>query len=130
MILQHNRESRRDRLDADRLHTYDLPQIAGALREEPEYDRNGRNSTVLVKQPSLRVLLVALRAGGELPEHHAPGPITVQVLRGEIRFKGDQRLVTLAQGQMLTLPAREAHAVEAVQESEILVTIGPERDPE
>jgi quercetin dioxygenase-like cupin family protein len=125
MILERTRTERKERLDAGLLHVFALKQYADALREEPEYDRNGRNGISLVKAKDLRVVLEVLRAGADVAEHRAPGTITVQVLEGEIRFQTGQDTFRVRQGEMLALPAGRLHSVEAVRDSAFLITIAP-----
>jgi quercetin dioxygenase-like cupin family protein len=124
-MLERTRTERLQRLDAGLLHVFALEQYARALRDEPAYERNGRNGVTLVKTPGLRVVLEALRAGSELAEHQAPGPITVQVLEGEVRFHTGEDTFRLRQGEVLALPASRRHAVEAVRDSAFLITIAP-----
>lgn len=53
---------------------------------DPELiNRSGRNARTLLKDGPLRVTLVVLGAAGELAEHEAAGPITVQVVNGRTR---------------------------------------------
>jgi quercetin dioxygenase-like cupin family protein len=125
MILERTRAERQERLDVGLLHVFALKQYTDALREEPEYVRHGRNGVTLVKTNGLRVLLEALRQGAELAEHRAPGPITVQVLEGEIRFQTGEDTFRVRQGETLALPAGRPHSVEAVRDSAFLITIAP-----
>jgi len=47
---------------------------------------SAKHSKTLVKNDDLRVVLFTMESGATLKEHYANGSITVQVLRGEIRF--------------------------------------------
>ena len=96
------------------------------LRDESEYARSGRIGRALVKSAGLRVLLQVLRAGSGIQEHHAPGPITVLGLEGELRFTALGETRSVRPGDLLSLPPREPHSVDAVQDSAFLLTIGPE----
>ncbi|MGV3721947.1 MAG: cupin domain-containing protein [Actinomycetota bacterium] len=125
MTLEHTRTEREARLLPEEVHLFDLPSTLETLRREPQYETNGRNGTTLVKNPEVRVVLQAMRPEAHLAEHHAPGPITVQVLEGEIEFKVGDRGHTLRPGSLLVLPARVPHSVRAVQESAFLLTIAP-----
>ncbi len=107
-------------------HVVDLNATLETLREEPEYGENGRNGVLLVKNAELRVVLQAMRAGAELLEHQAPGPITVHVLEGAVRFQVGEESVDLHPGELLTLAARRRHAVLALQDAVFLLTIAPE----
>lgn len=125
MAPEHSREERTARLLPEELHLFDLTATVQGLRGEPEYAANGRNGTTLVKDAEMRVVLQVLRGGAELVEHHAPGPITVQVLEGEIQFSVGKTVHTLRPGQLLALPTRIPHSVSAAQDAAFLLTIAP-----
>jgi quercetin dioxygenase-like cupin family protein len=126
MILDRTRAERKDRLDAGTLHAFALSDYADALRQEEPYITNGKNGLTLVKTPGLRVVLEVMRRGAELPEHRAPGPITLQVLEGEVRFTAGEEVYRIREGEALALPAGRPHAVEAVCDSAFLLTIAPQ----
>ena len=130
MILERTRTERQERLDEGTLHVFSLNEYARKLCEERAYAANGRDGVTLVKSPALRVVLEVLRAGAELAEHRAPGPITVQVLEGEIRFTAGEETFRVRTGEALALPAGRPHAVEAVRDSTLLITLAPAGRPE
>jgi quercetin dioxygenase-like cupin family protein len=126
MILERTRVEPEDQLDAGTLHAFALADYAAALREEAPYAANGRNGVTLVKSGGLRVLLEVLRRGAEVPEHRAPGPITIQVLEGEVRLCAGDEVFRIRDGEALALPTGRPHSVEAVQDSAFLLTLAPE----
>lgn len=130
MTPEHTRAERDARLFPQVPHLFDLRSTVETLRSEPPYTANGRNGVTLVKNPELRVVLQAMGAGSRLAEHHAPGPITVQVLEGELEFSVGETVHPLHAGSLLVLPARVPHSVHAVQESVFLLTIAPQAEPE
>lgn len=77
----------------------------------------------LLKTDNLEVLRLVLPAGKHLAEHKAPGEITVQCLEGEIQFTSPSGTQTLRPGELLFLNTAELHAVDAVQDSSVLVTL-------
>ena len=84
---------------------------------------SAKYSKTLVKNDDLRVVLFTMEAGATLKEHHADGSITVQVLRGEIRFSAPDQDHLLRTGEMIALGASITHAVESVGDSAFLLTI-------
>ncbi|MCC2669894.1 MAG: hypothetical protein K0Q72_2365 [Armatimonadetes bacterium] len=124
MLLERTRAGRQTRLHEGSLHTFPLEALVRELREEPTYLEHGRDGVMLLKMPGLRVLLQALRTGEGLSEHQAPGPITLQVVDGELRFQAGEEILYLGPGEVLTLPAAVPHAVEAVRDAAFLLTIG------
>lgn len=105
------------------LLTFDLGAEVELLHGEESWRRNGRNAKTLVKEPDLRVVLVALQAGTRLEEHRAPGRISIHTVRGQVRVRVADQVVELPAGHMLALEQNIAHDVEAQDESAFLLTI-------
>ena len=62
-------------------------------------------------------------AGKDIPLHKAPGEITVQCLEGRVAFTAAGQTHELAAGQLLYLTAAEPHALKAIEDSSLLVTL-------
>lgn len=103
----------RFRLEEELKATYDAEILA----------RSGRTARTLVKDHSLRVTIHMLAAGGSIPEHHADGPITVQVLHGSMTFTAASRAYDLREGDLLALDTGIAHSVQAREDVSFLLTI-------
>jgi quercetin dioxygenase-like cupin family protein len=91
----------------------------------------GRRAETLLKSPGLRVILVTMRAGAELREHAAPGPIAIQPLRGRFAFLVDGEAREVAAGTLLGVEGGVRHTVRAIEDGAFLLTIassGGERD--
>ena len=71
----------------------------------------------------LRQTLIALRAGSDLDEHENPGEATVQVLLGRVTLVCGETRWNGSPGDLLTVPDAR-HALEAVEDSVILLTVG------
>ncbi len=97
--------------ELERLHTEDHPWQAG------------RNAKILVKYPDLRIVLIGLRPGAHLAEHHAAGPVSIQVISGHVLARAAGKVFELEEGQLLSIEAQVPHDVEALAESAVLVTI-------
>ena len=108
---------------ADPLQALDLVEELARLREEATWQRTGRHARTLVKDTDLRVVLIALRAGNRMEEHHAPGRITIQTLAGRLALRVGEQTVALPAGRVLTLGPGIPHDVEAREESAFLLTI-------
>ena len=80
-------------------------------------------STTLVKTNSLEVLRLVLPAGKTIPPHSVPGEITVQSLEGRVIFTVGGIEHELMPGKFLYLAGNEKHALQAIDDSSLLVTI-------
>ena len=103
--------------------TFDLPAILAELKREPNWQKAHRNSIALLKQPELRVVLVALQAGAEVASHQAESPVTIQVVEGRVTVRGEAGEQVLGTGMLLTLWAGVEHSVYAGEESAFLLTL-------
>ena len=103
--------------------TLNLPDLARALRAEPHPAKDGHRQTGLVHRGPLRLLLFTFDPGGRLPEHRAPGQVVIHCLRGELGVEAGTARHQLGGGEALVLEPDVPHAVEAVTESEMLLTV-------
>lgn len=103
--------------------TFDLAAILGDLKQEPTWRTARRNAVTLLKQPGLRVVLVALQAGAKLASHETDSPVSVQTLEGEVEVIVGPDEFVLTAGQLLTLRPGLEHVVRAPTESAFLLTI-------
>ena len=77
----------------------------------------------LFKSQQIEVLRLVLPAGKSIAEHRAPGEITVHCLEGRVQFTAMGETREMSAGEMLFLKASEPHAVHAVEDASVLVTI-------
>ena len=80
-------------------------------------------TTSLLKAPSLQLMRLVLRAGHGLPTHSVPGAITVHCIEGEAVVTTPTRTCRLLAGQLVMLDGGEPHAVQAVADASLLVTV-------
>ncbi|MGI8770729.1 MAG: cupin domain-containing protein [Acidobacteriaceae bacterium] len=106
----------------DDLAQFDLVrEIADAEQTKPW--ASGVHSRTLFKKPDLRVVLIAMEKAARMKEHHADGTLSVQVLKGQVRFGVQGRTYDLRAGNLLTLSASIKHDVEALENSAFLLSI-------
>ena len=101
---------------------FDLPAELHRLHAETAWDA-GQNARTLIKYDDFRVVLMALKANMRVPEHKTEGRISVHVLAGHIQLKASGRTFSLRPGGILGLDRGVPHAVEALEESALLLTI-------
>ena len=104
------------------MRTVDIAEEIAGLKAGPEWQSGDRHAVNLVKDEALNVLLMVLKKGAKLREHHTKGPIAVQLLSGSIRFTGGANHCFLSPGQILALDRAIAHSLEALEDSALILT--------
>lgn len=77
----------------------------------------------LIRNNRVKVIRLELPAGKVLPEHKAPGELTVHCLAGKIEFTTMGKTQQLTPGSLIYLLPGGLHSVEAIEASTILLTI-------
>ena len=101
---------------------FDLNDVAEKLMAEPLGNRRHRQETIYRHGP-LTVALFLFEAGASLTEHEAKGTITVQVLKGRLKMSADGEVHDLPAGSLLVLAPDVRHDVQAVEASQMLLTV-------
>lgn len=93
----------------------DITPLGERLKAQPTY--------AVAKTDNIEIIRLVLPAGKHIPTHSTPGQIIVQCLEGRVGFSalGEER--ELQAGRLLYLPPGEPHAVKALEDSSLLVTI-------
>ena len=123
-----------DPLDHDRHHRTHTPALSAPymefdllaefhrLKSESAWSK-GQNARTLIKYDDLRVVLMALPAKAQIPEHQTDGRLSIQVLSGHIQIRAAGRTFNLHSGGLLTFDHGIRHDVMALEESALLLTI-------
>jgi quercetin dioxygenase-like cupin family protein len=112
---------------------FDLDEQIAALQAEEPYERSGRAGRTLAKSGRFRLVLTAMKKGNEINTHQADSPMTLQVVKGALRFRTNGEEYTLSHGQVLFFGPGEAHDIRATEDSALLLTlsaIGDDYRPE
>jgi quercetin dioxygenase-like cupin family protein len=72
-----------------------------------------------------RLMLVCLRAGQTLKDHHSSSQVHAHFLRGRARFYADGLPQEAGAGTIVLLEANHFHRIEAVEDTVVLVTMAP-----
>lgn len=107
-------------------HELDLPAALRALRSEAKPGANGHRQIALMHQGPVRLVLFAFETHGRIPDHAAPGWVTIHALRGTLRVRTSQSVHVLHEGTLLSLAPDVVHDVEAMDEADMLLGIYPE----
>jgi quercetin dioxygenase-like cupin family protein len=101
----------------------DLSAESASLRNEPIWQSASINAVTLSKEPDIRLVLTAVKAGAVMRHHSVPGTVTVQTLSGRIRLNLADQQTDLATGSVLILERDIVHDIEAIEDSTFLLTI-------
>lgn len=101
---------------------FDLAQEL-LVSEQSKPWQTGHTARTLFKKADFRMVLISMEKGSVLKEHQADGTISVQVLKGSIRFTAQGEAHTLLASSVITLGASIRHEVEALEESAFLLTV-------
>jgi quercetin dioxygenase-like cupin family protein len=99
------------------LQSFDLDTEAARLREKKAWQEGRRNAITLRKGEGLNMVLLVMKEGDRLDEHSAPGPVTLSVHKGRIRFSAADENVEAEAGTVLACDAGMRHSVEALGEA-------------
>lgn len=102
---------------------FDLAAISRELRADDAYQRDGHTARTLVREPSMRVVLIAMKASARIAEHRAQEITTVHALSGSLRLTLADRTVELTPGRVLVIPPDLRHDVAALTDSALLLTL-------
>ncbi len=102
----------------------DLTNELAEVRGGDAYGSADHAAKTLVNEVELRVVLIALRPQGRLPEHRAHAPILLHVLEGHLRLGINNRTLELGPGSLVAIDAELPHDLDAVGETAVLLIIG------
>jgi quercetin dioxygenase-like cupin family protein len=101
------------------LLTFELGPLASNL----DPGDGQRQGVALVKEAGLNIVLTALAAGSELAEHTTRGGSSLQVLSGRVEVRANDQVAELGVGSLAAFNAGVPHAVRALEDAAVLVTV-------
>jgi quercetin dioxygenase-like cupin family protein len=99
----------------------DLLEEIRQLRASPM--PHGHVSKTVVHYPDLRVVLMVLQRGAQIPRHHAKGSLAVQVLDGRVMVGLLDTSFDLGEGRLLAIQPAIEHSVMALEDSALMLTV-------
>lgn len=99
----------------------DLVAEVRQLRASPA--PRGHVAKAVLHRPHLRMVLMVLRIGMRLPHHHAKSSLLIHVVEGRIIVALLDSDFELGPGEILAIEPELAHAVVAVEDSALLMTV-------
>ncbi|PTW92427.1 hypothetical protein DBL07_21050 [Achromobacter mucicolens] len=86
-----------------------------------------KQSIALFKSEDLEVMRLVLLAGKTMPSHDVAGEITLQCLEGSVEVTAEGATQVLYPGHLMYLPSRAPHALFALENASVLVTVALKR---
>lgn len=80
-------------------------------------------SSTLVRADHLEVFRMVIPAGKSTPSHTAAGTITIQCLEGRVALEAHGKTQELKPNTLVYLKDAEPHAVTAIEDSALLITV-------
>lgn len=96
---------------------------ANSLVDMVDYQKDAVVSKTIIDKKTGTVTLFAFVMGQGLSEHTAPFDALVQVLEGEVEIKISGEPFYLKQGEIIIMPANKPHALKAVSNFKMLLTM-------
>ncbi len=93
------------------------------LADMVSYEEGRVVSRTFAQNPALSLTLFAFAEGEGVSTHTAPGDAMVQVLDGEATVNIDGQEMTVGPGEVVVMPANVPHAVTAVQQFKMILTV-------
>lgn len=88
-----------------------------------DYSADGIVSKQVLKNDAGNVSLFSFAKGQGLSEHTAPFDAMVQILDGSAEIKIGDKLFVLKQGETIIMPANITHALSAIENFKMLLTM-------
>jgi len=88
-----------------------------------DYQKEAVVSKTIIEKKTGTVTLFAFDQGQGLSEHTAPFDALVQVLDGEVEITISGNAFHLKQGEMIIMPENKPHALRAVKQFKMLLTM-------
>ena len=96
---------------------------AVTLKEWSDYQAGSIVSSKIIQKPTGNVTFFAFDQGQELSEHTAPFDALVYVVEGEVQISIAGKPSIVRQGQIYLMPANQPHALKALQNFKMLLTM-------
>ena len=96
---------------------------SNSLVDMVDYQKEAVVSKTIIEKKTGTVTLFAFDQGQGLSEHTAPFDALVQVLDGEVEIKISGNPFHLKRGEMIIMPANKPHALKAVRQFKMLLTM-------
>lgn len=107
---------------------FDIPALIGNLKQAQSWEKGELNFIILLKSPSIKVLLTVMHEGTEVISFQANDSATFQVLEGTLVLHIRDDSIVLGKGEVMTLDEKIKYSFDSVEETAFLLTLVSERE--
>jgi quercetin dioxygenase-like cupin family protein len=94
-----------------------------SIKDNIVFTENKFNMRNLITEADYRMFVLNLKAGQKVPEHAAPGTVTIYVVEGQVMVAVGEERGELAAKEAVRCAPGALHSVEALEDSALLVLI-------
>ena len=94
----------------------DAPRVPSVDHQKPR---------VLFSSPECRIVVLDLRSGEHLPDHHVRERAVVQVISGRVAIDASGETVECDTGTLVTFDPGERHALRGLDDARLLLMLAP-----
>ena len=114
---------RESRALMDRLLVFSLPDEIQALRNEPEWEDNEKNSRTLAKDVDFRALLTVMHTDSTLEERDGEARASLHIVEGSAELDVDGTVTSLSSGQLAVVDSGQPWTLRATEDCAVLLTL-------
>src|SRR5664280_426077 len=105
------------------LLAFDLPSLIATMKHSDTWANGELNALILLKSPEKQIILTAMHEGTEIKSFQSNDSVMVQIIEGRLRFHLRKDIVTLNEGQLMTLDENIKYSLTTQEETVFLLTI-------
>jgi quercetin dioxygenase-like cupin family protein len=94
----------------------DAPRVPSVGHQKPR---------VLFSSPECRIVVLDLRSGEEMGDHHVRERAVVEVISGRVSIEAAEETVECEAGTLVTFDPGERHALRGLDNARLLLTLAP-----
>jgi quercetin dioxygenase-like cupin family protein len=94
----------------------DAPRVPSTDHQKPR---------VLFSSPECRIVVLDLRSGEEMGDHHVRERAVVEVISGRVSIEAGKETVECDAGTLVTFDPGERHALRGLDDARLLLTLAP-----
>ncbi|MGE5457871.1 MAG: hypothetical protein ACM3RX_05915 [Methanococcaceae archaeon] len=108
--------------------SFNIPEIIEDLKNDKNWRNGELVSVILLKSPSLKVLLTLLHEGTEVISYQSNDSTTFEVIEGSLILHIRNESVIINEGETLTLKEKIKFSFDTIEKTAFLMTLVSEKE--